>query len=213
MYVTSDGKTRLYITLNEGRTSPVLQLYLKSNTEIDIDWGDDSTHSTFISKSAEYKSERHNYASAGDYVIAITVVSGGIEIRSYNSNSASILSNGDGNLNSPDVGYRAAIRKVEIGSSVSAIEDRSFNLCPQLLSITIPKTVTNMGGNVFNSCYSLKSVTIPDSLSVIRVYCMANCYSLSSVTIPNSVSGIDSNAFTNCYSLLLVTIPNSGLFF
>lgn len=28
MYITSDGKTRLYITLSEGRTSPILQLYL-----------------------------------------------------------------------------------------------------------------------------------------------------------------------------------------
>ena len=47
MYVTSDGKTRLYITLTEGRISPVLQLYLNENSELDIDWGDGSTHSTF----------------------------------------------------------------------------------------------------------------------------------------------------------------------
>ena len=39
MYVTSDGKTRLYISLPEGRTSPILQLYLNANSELDIDWG------------------------------------------------------------------------------------------------------------------------------------------------------------------------------
>lgn len=39
MYITSDGKTRLYISLPEGRTSPILQLYLNDNSELDIDWG------------------------------------------------------------------------------------------------------------------------------------------------------------------------------
>ena len=47
MYVTDDGKTRIYITLTEGYISPILQLYLNDNTELDIDWGDGSAHSTF----------------------------------------------------------------------------------------------------------------------------------------------------------------------
>ena len=76
MYVTSDGKTRIYITLPEGRISPILQLYLNANSELDIDWGDGGSHSTFTSTSADYVSERHNYATAGDYVIAITVTTG-----------------------------------------------------------------------------------------------------------------------------------------
>lgn len=57
MYITSDGKTRLYIKLIEGRLSPWLTLYLNENSELDIDWGDGSAHSTFASTTADYKNE------------------------------------------------------------------------------------------------------------------------------------------------------------
>ena len=210
MYVTSDGKTRLYISLPEGRTSPILQLYLNANSELDIDWGDSSTHSTFTSTTANYKSERHEYSSSGDYVIAITVVSGGFVLQSSSASNVSlILSNGNNSSSSPDLAYNNAIKKIEIGNGVTSIGNNAFQSCYSLSSITFPDSVTNIGNNAFDSCYSLSSVIIPDGVTSIGNNAFRSCYSLSSITIPNSVTKIWQSAFNGCYSLSSITIPNS----
>ena len=210
MYVTSDGKTRLYISLPEGRTSPILQLYLNANSELDIDWGDSSTHSTFTSTTANYKSERHEYSSSGDYVIAITVVSGGFVLQSSSASNVSlILSNGNNSSSSPDLAYNNAIKKIEIGNGVTSIGDKAFQRCYSLSSITIPDSVTNIGQAAFQRCYSLSSITIPDSVTSIANYAFNGCYALSSVIIPDSVTNIGQAAFQNCYSLSSITIPDS----
>jgi hypothetical protein len=112
MYVTSDGKTRIYITLTEGRISPILQLYLNTNSELDIDWGDDSTHSTFTTTNAGYQNERHNYATAGDYVIAISVTTGSFILQSSSTSVSSILWNGNNIAKSPDRAYNNSIKKI-----------------------------------------------------------------------------------------------------
>ena len=231
MYVTSDGKTKLYITLTEGRTSPILQLYLNANSELDIDWGDGSTHSTFTTTTAGYVNERHNYSTPGDYVIAITVTTGSFTLQSSSTNVSSILWNGNNSTDSPDRAYNSAIKKIEIGTgvtsigsnafwycysltsitipdSVTSISDSAFYGCYSLSSITIPNSVTSIGQNTFNACYALSSITIPDSVTSIGNYAFSNCSSLSSITIPDSVTSIGSYAFAGCYSLSSIIIPN-----
>jgi hypothetical protein len=122
MYITSDGKTRLYITLTEGRTSPILKLTLTSGSEVDVDWGDGTSHET-LSGSGDMTTNRHEYASTGSYVISITVISGSITVPQY------VLSNGNSSTGSPDKAYMNAIKKIEIGSSVTSIESNAFDYC------------------------------------------------------------------------------------
>ena len=45
------------------------------------------------------------------------------------------------------------------------------------------------------NCSSLTSVTIPDSVTSIGGYAFMNCSCLTSVTIPDSVTSIGYNAF------------------
>ena len=208
MYITSDGKTRLYISLPEGRTSPILQLYLNDNSELDIDWGDGGTHSTSTSTSEDYKSERHEYSSSGDYVIAITVVNGGFVLQSLSTTVSNILWNGNDSTRSPDESYNNAIKKIEIGDDVTSIAQYAFNGCYSLSSITIPNTVTGIGIYAFYNCSSLSSITIPNGVTSIGESAFNNCYSLSSVTIPNTVTSIAQYAFQNCRSLSSITIPD-----
>ena len=73
IYTTNDGKTRIYITLGEGRTSPLLGCC--PNGTVIVDWGDGTTPDTLTgtSTSAIQYTPTHNYTSPGNYVISLTV--------------------------------------------------------------------------------------------------------------------------------------------
>lgn len=170
MYITSDGKTRLYIELTEGRLQPWLKLYPNAYSELDIDWGDGSAHSTFTNtgSSPAYKKEMHTYPSAGSYIIAVTVVRGGFGLATSSANLSTLLTDDKVAMSSPDIGYLNSIKKIEIGSSVKSIGKYTFQNCYSLSSITIPSSVTSIGEYAFTNCYSLATITInkaSDSIS------------------------------------------------
>ena len=102
-----------------------------------------------------------------------------------------------------------SLASVTIPDSVTKIGGKAFTGCTSLTSVTIGNSVTSIGANAFESCTSLKSVTIPDSVTSIGNYAFYECTSLTSVTIGNSVTSIGTNAFAGCTSLTSVTIPDS----
>ena len=210
MYITSDGKTRLYIHLTKGRTTPNFQLYLNANSELDIDWGDGTAHSTFTTTSAGFVNETHAYpATDGDYVITVTVVSGSFELKSSSTVVSSILWDRNDNVNSPDKAYANSIKQIVVGNSITSIGARAFRFCFSLTSITIPENVTSIGTHAFNSCYSLTSITIPENVTSIEIGAFENCRSLTSITIPENVTYIGNYVFYSCYSLTSITIPEN----
>ena len=85
----------------------------------------------------------------------------------------------------------------------------AFYNCSMLTSVTIPDSVTSIGGFAFYGCAGLASVTIPDSVTSIGGYAFRSCTGLTSVTIPDSVTSIGWDAFRNCTGLTSVTIGNS----
>ena len=208
MYITDDGKTRIYIHLEDGRTSPMLGCC--PNGTVTVDWGDGTEPDTLTgtSISTVQWTPTHEYGAPGDYVIKLTV-DGSMGLAGSNStNQYSYLlrysSGGDGR----NKVYQNAIQKVEIGDGVTSIGNEAFRNCYSLPSVTIPNGVTSIGDEAFHSCYSLSSVTIPNGVTSIGNQAFRNCYSLPSVTIPNGVTSINTQAFYNCYSLPSVTIPN-----
>ena len=201
MYITDDGKTRIYIHLEEGRTSPVLGVC--PNGTVDVDWGDGTTHDTLTGSSTDMSvyTSAHNYAAPGDYVIQLTVT-GSMLFR--NGGPLMYASESD-NRNKV---YNNAIRKIEFGSGVPSTGGAAFDHCYGLSSVTIPNSVTNISGSAFQHCYGLSSVTIPNSVTNISSSAFQYCYGLSSVTIPDGVTSIGNYAFYHCYSLSSVTIPD-----
>ena len=68
-------------------------------------------------------------------------------------------------------------------------------------SVTIPNSVTSIGGGAFYGCSGLISVTIGNNVTSIGDDAFYECSGLISVTIPNSVTSIGDYAFYSCSSL------------
>ena len=206
MYVTSDGATRIYIHLEEGRLSPYCGFGVNGTAV--IDWGDGSSTDTVTGTSVyTVKNTQHVYSAAGDYMIKITVSSGSIQLFGNSSYGSYVLCKGTSTSGTENNVYQNAIQKIEVGSNCS-IGNYAFYYCYSFSNITIPNGVTSIGKNAFSNCYSLSNITIPNGVTNIGTDAFYYCYSLSNITIPDGVTSIRNNAFSNCYSLSNITIPN-----
>ena len=209
MYITDDGKTRIYIHLEDGRTSPMLGCC--PNGTVTVDWGDGTEPDTLTGTSTTTVqwTPTHEYGAPGDYVIKLTV-DGSVGLAGSNStNQYSYLLRYSSGTDTRNLVYQNAIRKVEIGNGVTSFSSAAMRNLTSLSSITIPRGITSILHYMFWDCRSLSSVTIPDSVTSIGNSMFQNCYSLPSVVIPDSVTSIGNSMFSGCYSLSSVTIPDS----
>ena len=208
MYITDDGKTRVYIRLEDGRTSPMLGCC--PNGTVTVDWGDGTTPDvlTGTSTSTVQWTPTHEYAAPGDYVILLTVDG---SMRFYGSNSSNQYSgilrytSGGDNRNRT---YQNAVQRIEIGDGVTSIGDYAFKNCYSLSNIVIPDSVTGIKSGAFSQCYSLSNVVIPDGVTSIANGTFYQCYSLSDISIPYGITSIGINGFYQCYSLSDIVIPD-----
>lgn len=94
-----------------------------------------------------------------------------------------------------------------------------YNDCKGLTSVTIPKSVTNIGSNAFGYCSGLTSITVASDNPIYdsRNNCNAIVETKSSILIagcknsiiPNYITIIGDWAFYGCSGLTSITIPNS----
>ncbi|MBR2042722.1 MAG: leucine-rich repeat protein, partial [Clostridia bacterium] len=92
---------------------------------------------------------------------------------------------------------------------VTSIGSFAFYNC-SLTSVTIPDSVTSIGGSAFENCTSLTSVNIGNSVTSIEDYAFCDCTSLTSVTIPDSVTSIGITAFYDCSSLTSIEVSEKN---
>jgi hypothetical protein len=202
MYITDDGKTRLYIKIAAaGRMTVPLYFSQTVANGVTIDWGDGSATQTL--SGTENKNTTHTYASIGDYVITLKVNSGTLGLGN-NSSSYCVM----GSIGDNGKVYCNMLQAVEIGKSVTSIGDYAFYNCYSLASVVIPSSVTSIGNTAFRQCYSLSSIVIPYSVTSIGNYAFYYCYSLASIVIPSGVTSIGNSAFYSCYSLASIVIPS-----
>ena len=200
MYITDDGKTRIYIHLEEGRTSPMLGLGV--NGTVTVDWGDGTTPDTLTGTNVNTPvwTPTHNYTAPGDYVIQLTVT-GRFSLIGTAAMSSCVLAYRNAN-DSRNQAYRNAIQKIEIGSGFASFLTSALFNCSSLASITIPSGVMSIiGDSTFSNCRCLASITIPSGVTSIKIYAFIGCNSLISIAIPSGITSIGSSAFGSCYSL------------
>ena len=95
------------------------------------------------------------------------------------------------------------------GYITTYIEDYAFMECINLISVTIPNSVTSIGTGAFFKCSSLVSIIFSDTMISIGTDAFAGCSRLANITIPDSVVSIGNSAFGGCSSLASIIIPNS----
>jgi len=90
-----------------------------------------------------------------------------------------------------------------------AYTDLWFLNCTNLVSCTIPDSITVIGKHMFEGCENLAGITIPDTVTKLDAYAFAYCSSITSITIPSSVKKIGDSAFAICSGLTEITIPSN----
>lgn len=155
---------------------------------------------------------------SGDYIIDDWKINiseeGNISIKEYkgSSENVAIPDNFDG-FPVVSIGQDAFEKKdvvsVTIPDSVTYIGWGAFSSCSKLKSVVIGKSVETISESAFSYCESLEKIVIPDSVKKIKEYAFLGCENLTSVDFGNSLEEIGNNAFYRCSSLTSVVIPDS----
>lgn len=205
-YITSDGKTRVYVHMVYGKLSPYLGLC--PNGTVTIDWGDNTATSTLTGTSlTTVKQVQHTYASEGDYVITLTPTSGTFAFYGT-ANGSHLFRKSTTHSQYISSAHLSQVKKVELGTGAT-IGNYGFNSCYALETITIPSSITSFGTNAFQTCYSLRFAAIPSGVTSLTAYIMAVCYSMGAVSIPKSVVSIGNNALRQLYTVQRISIPST----
>lgn len=173
LYITDDGKTRIYVDVDtETWDDFVLNYWQSTRNATTVDWGDGTTPET---KNADsWIEHRHVYASSGSYVITMSVKEGTTMRLGNGSNGRMLIANGE-----TDSGRCAMLRRVEVGARVTTITDYTFQFCSRLESISIPQNVKIEGFVTFHQATQLRVITIQSITNMYRTF--YNCINLRAI--------------------------------
>lgn len=206
IYITDDGTTRIYIHLEEGRTSPILGVC--PNGTVTVDWGDGTEPDTLTGSSTTTVqwTPRHNYAAPGDYVIRLTV-DGSMGFYA-NGNVCQLISNGAAGGNLTRL-YINTIRKIEIGNGVTAIVSYAFSYCFSLCTVTTPIGVKSILDYAFQQCFSFQAFVSPTGMASIYDAVFQRCYSIRMISINHDISVVRYSATSICQALPSIALPDT----
>ena len=103
------------------------------------------------------------------------------------------------------------LERITIPDSVTSIGGLAFSRCTGLTSVNIPSSVTSIGEEAFNGCTGLTSINIPNSVTSIGYYAFNRCTGLTSINIPSDVTSIGRDAFYGCTNLTITLSKDSKL--
>lgn len=206
MYVTDDGKTRIYIELPiRPRNRLLFYVRFKSSVSnnVTLDWGDGTVETVGSTTTTSYS---HSFTSPGKYVITLKVNSGSITFDGANNYAIYGMAS---TSNNAYIANRARIKKIEFGNGIDPFDAYICYNCQRLESVTIPSTITRYNpSNTFSGCYGLKAIVLPSNATDIGTSTFASCNNLEVVSIPPSVTTI-SSGFQTCYNLGCIVIPST----
>lgn len=224
VYDTNDGATKIYVTLDNGKTSPYVGVAL--NGSATIDWGDGNESAITGTSTTSALLTRHDYGAAGDYVIEIKLSSGQANIVGT-STKGSLLFSGNGTTSSQNICYNNAVTRIHIGSSFGIGQYAFMNLsnaktitvydganisayafynCKGVEHFTAPKN-SGLGQYSFAECSRLRTISVPN-MTIVPPYFMSSCDFVRRFCIPDGVETVGQNAFSSCRSMVNILVPS-----
>lgn len=93
--------------------------------------------------------------------------------------------------------------------NVVRVYNTAFSSCPELISVTLPDSVRELGTGVFSFSKKLESVVLPDGIDKIPDYSFHNCLSLKTVKFSADLKEVGVLAFSGCSSMTEFVLPES----
>ena len=82
---------------------------------------------------------------------------------------------------------------------LTTIGEYAFYYHPNIVTVTVPNTVTEIGNQAFGGCNNLENCDLSGcNITTIPSSCFNSCRKLNSFTIPSSVTAIGNSAFQHC---------------
>ena len=200
-YVTDDGSTRLYITIDVlGRTTIPLYFSQTVANDVVIDWGDGSATETVEGTGAVNTS--HTYTSVGDFVIKLKSTTGTMTLGDT-ANNKNIFGFSPTSSDTSKNYILNRLKKVELDSNVEL--NRSFNDCYCLSCLLISKgfSMYSFTSYSFNKT-AIKFIVFPDPIYFINNSIQGS--NLVSVSVPYTLTNLYDYAFANT-KLKDITLP------
>lgn len=95
------------------------------------------------------------------------------------------------------------------GTPVVGIADETFKGNTNVISITIPNTVKQIGSYAFAECKNLQTVDIGQNVVRIGDAAFSSCSSVSEIILPKGISSISPWMFDNCTNLTNIQLPSN----
>ena len=190
LYITDDGKTRLYVDVDTETWDDFVLNYWQSNANaVTIDWGDSSAPEAVAASS--WQTLSHVYASSGSYVITLTVAEGRTARLGNGSSERPLIAS---NLYA-DFGRCSMLRKLEIGARVVSAQSFFAYGCTRLESVTFPQSVVMGGSRTFEQCTKIRAVAAADMDEISQTF--YNCPNLRAIATPKGTTQKNNYAITN----------------
>lgn len=187
LYITDDGKTRLYVDVDTETWDDFVLNYWQSNINTTtVDWGDGTTPET--KDASSWIEHRHVYASSGSYVITMSVKDG--KTMWLGHDGRMLIANGE-----TDSGRCAMLRRVEVGARAGATDPQCFRNCCRLESISLPQTTKIYTARAFEQCTQLRVFVAADMDEVRQSF--YQCCNLRAIATPKGTTQTSDYAITN----------------
>ncbi|MDE6411025.1 MAG: leucine-rich repeat domain-containing protein [Clostridia bacterium] len=95
------------------------------------------------------------------------------------------------------------------GAPVTVLFDKLFRGHPEIKSVKIPDTVTDIGEFVFDGCVNLRHIELPSQLFCLWGNSFARC-GIEEITLPDKLAALPPFAFKECKNLKKV-VCGAGL--
>ena len=70
---------------------------------------------------------------------------------------------------------------ISLGEKITAIPNRTFYSCQNLIQINLPEGISSIGSSAFYNCSNLETIFIPKTITLIGKFAFSDCFNLRSI--------------------------------